>query len=76
MEFTSFHKLIACICGLVCVCFVAGVIAWTSVQRYEKETEINAQVEVEKTKIEEENRLEVTRERMKWIPWFSSEKDE
>jgi len=55
---------------LATVITLAGIYAWTSVQKYEKETQINAQTAIEQTQIKEKAKVERTKERMNWIPWY------
>jgi len=59
----------------VFVVITFGIIAFVSIKRFEKEAEINAQTEVEKTKIEQEANVQRTRERMHWLPWYKDEEN-
>ncbi|MHC4297992.1 MAG: hypothetical protein ACYS7Y_11865 [Planctomycetota bacterium] len=61
------------VCSLVTVVLIAGTIAAVSVARYERDSEINAQTAIEQTRIEQEAKLERTRERLNWIPWYKPE---
>lgn len=49
---------------------VAGIIAYVSVVRYQSAIKVNAQTEIERTRIQEDAKLERTRERMNVIPWY------
>jgi hypothetical protein len=44
-----------------------------SIKNAEIAAEINAQTEIERIKIEEEEATKRTKERMKWNPWYSEE---
>lgn len=64
-------------CVLVFLLLAGSIGSCTYVQlkRQEKEIEMNAQTEVERIKIEQENEVKRTKERMKWIPWYSAEEE-
>lgn len=53
---------------------VAGIAAYVSTVRYERDAEINKQTEIEKTRIKEEIKLKRTKERMQMIPWYDETK--
>lgn len=55
--------------GAVTVVILGSILAYTSIQKYEKEVQINAQTEIEKTKIEEAAKVERTKTHLKWLPW-------
>jgi hypothetical protein len=78
------RQLILGILTLVTIVSLAGIYAWVAMQRYEKETEINFQTEmektqieatkeVEKTRIEQSHKNERTEKRLNWIPWYKEE---
>ena len=55
-----------------CVLLIAAIMASVSVARYRKEIEINAQMAVEKTRLEQDAKLARTKERMNIVPWYKS----
>jgi len=48
---------------------VGGFMAYVSIEKYRAEVEINAQTEIERTRIEEAERTERAKEHLKWVPW-------
>lgn len=75
------RQLTAVSLALVTTIAIAGIVAWTSVKSYQKDTEINAAIAIEQaeierdadiaqTKIEQEAKLNRTRERMNLVPWY------
>lgn len=62
--------------GMILLTIVITVFAvgYVSIQKYRASVEINAQTEIEKTKIEEKTKLERTRERMNIFPWYKNDK--
>lgn len=57
MKDISKNTLTAIVAGVVGVVLIAGMIAGVSTYRYETDAKINAQSQVEKTKIERENQV-------------------
>ena len=53
----------------VAVVLIACV-AVVSVIRYQRQAEINAQTQIERTRLEQAGKLERTRKRMNAIPWY------
>lgn len=70
MKDISKNTLTAIIAAVVGVVLIAGMIAGVSTYRYETDAKINAQSQVEKTKIEQEAESQRTKERMNAIPWY------
>ena len=72
------RQLICCLSALVVVLLISGIVGYVCIERYKYASKINAQTEIERTRIEQEAKLERTRERMNWIPWYKggSNKDE
>jgi hypothetical protein len=75
-------KKILIIAGSIVAIFAISIFGFISIKKYEKQSEINRQTEVErikiqqetelqKAKIEKETELERTKERMGWVPWYS-----
>lgn len=54
-------------CGtLICI---GCILAYTSIEKYRAEVEINAQTEIEKTRIQEQARSERAKTHLDWFPW-------
>lgn len=79
---TEKTKIIGIICGTIILLVGLFVMSGVMMKKFEKQTEINKQTEVEririqqeteleKAKIEKETELEKTKERMGWVPWYS-----
>jgi hypothetical protein len=59
--------------ALIVVGFGLWIIRDISIKNAEIAAEINAQTEIQRIKIEEEEATKRTKERMKWNPWYSEE---
>ena len=56
------------ICGTIC--YVAGMQVKRGIEYDKIQAQINAQTEVDKTKVSEEEATRRTKERMNIIPWY------
>jgi len=56
---------------LVCITVITlgGIFAYTSIAKYRAEVEINAQTEIEKTRIQEVERSHRANTHLDWFPW-------
>jgi hypothetical protein len=61
----------AIITSLVCLTVITlgVIIAYTSITKYRAEVEINAQTEIEKTRIQEHERSQRADTHLDWFPW-------
>lgn len=71
----SNKELVAYIAAIVAVVTVALIIGNTALKMHKIDAEINAQTEVERTQIEEEQHTNRTKERLNWIPWYKDKSD-
>ena len=69
----SKRQFMFAVLALGTVVLVVGILAGVSVFRYRIDSEINQQTVVERTQLQEQRKLEQTREHLKWLPWYKGE---
>ena len=61
---------------LATVLLIVGIIAFVAINRHQAQVEMNAQTEIEKTRIEQEAKIERTKERWSAVPWHREDRSE
>ena len=70
------RQLIATTIIAISIVVLSIIFTVASIRNHQIDAEINAQSEIDATKIKEAAKLERTRERMNWVPWYDGVKKE
>ena len=62
-------KIIASFLAAVVALAAIGALTYVAVDRHEVDAKINAQTEIEKSKIVETEKTKRSKEHTKWLPW-------